>query len=140
MSEIELQGHNLTVVEADGHYVEPFTVRNLFIYSGETYSVLLKADQNPSRNYWITTSIVSRPEKTPPATAVLNYHPNHPRKHPPTPASSNFRPAWNDTRHRLAQSVAIKARKGFLHAPPENSDKVIVLLNTQSKVNGYMRW
>ncbi|CAF2032832.1 unnamed protein product [Brassica napus] len=136
----QIEGHNLTVVEADGHYVEPFTVRNLFIYSGETYYVLLKSDQNPSRNYWITTSIVSRPEKTPPATAVLNYHPNHPRKHPPTPASSNFRPAWNDTRHRLAQSVAIKARKGFLHAPPENSDKVIVLLNTQNKVNGYMRW
>ncbi|KAH0943521.1 hypothetical protein HID58_003158 [Brassica napus] len=136
----QIEGHNLTVVEADGHYVEPFTVRNLFIYSGETYSVLLKADQNPSRNYWITTSIVSRPEKTPPATAVLNYHPNHPRKHPPTPASSNFRPEWNDTRHRLAQSVAIKARKGFAHAPPENSDKVIVLLNTQNKVNGYMRW
>uniref|UniRef100_A0A0D2ZVH2 L-ascorbate oxidase n=1 Tax=Brassica oleracea var. oleracea TaxID=109376 RepID=A0A0D2ZVH2_BRAOL len=135
----QIEGHNLTVVEADGHYVEPFTVRNLFIYSGETYSVLLKADQNPSRNYWITTSIVSRPEKTPPATAVLNYHPNHPRKHPPTPASSNFRPAWNDTRHRLEQSVAIKARKGFLHPPPEYSDEVIVLLNTQNKVNGYMR-
>ncbi|KAG2238661.1 hypothetical protein Bca52824_092055 [Brassica carinata] len=136
----QIEGHNLTVVEADGHYVEPFTVRNLFIYSGETYSVLLKADQNPSRNYWITTSIVSRQEKTSPATAVLNYHNNHPRQRPQTLASSNFRPKWNDTRHRLAQSLAIKAQKGYVQAPPENFDKVIVLLNTQNKVNGYMRW
>ncbi|KAL0720064.1 hypothetical protein Bca4012_069388 [Brassica carinata] len=136
----QIEGHNLTVVEADGHYVEPFTVRNLFIYSGETYSVLLKADQNPSRNYWITTSIVSRQEKTSSASAVLNYHNNHPRQRPQTLASSNFRPKWNDTRHRLAQSLAIKAQKGYVQAPPENFDKVIVLLNTQNKVNGYMRW
>uniref|UniRef100_A0A2N9H721 L-ascorbate oxidase n=1 Tax=Fagus sylvatica TaxID=28930 RepID=A0A2N9H721_FAGSY len=45
----------MTVVEADGHYVEPFVVKNLYIYSGETYSVLIKADQDPSRNYWMTT-------------------------------------------------------------------------------------
>ncbi|PKI31063.1 hypothetical protein CRG98_048546, partial [Punica granatum] len=50
-------GHNMTVVEADGHYVEPFTVKNIFIYSGETYSILVKAEQDPSRNYWMTTSV-----------------------------------------------------------------------------------
>ncbi|XP_023634764.1 L-ascorbate oxidase isoform X2 [Capsella rubella] len=136
----QIEGHNLTVVETDGHYVEPFTVKNLFIYSGETYSVLIKADQNPSRNYWITTSIVSRPANTSQATAVLNYYPNHPRRRPPTPESSNLQPKWNDTRPRLAQSLAIKARRGFVHTPPENSDRVIVLLNTQNEVNGYRRW
>ncbi|KAG7539912.1 Multicopper oxidase type 2 [Arabidopsis thaliana x Arabidopsis arenosa] len=136
----QIEGHNLTVVEADGNYVEPFTVKNLFLYSGETYSVLLKADQNPRRNYWITTSIVSRPATTPPAIAVLNYYSNHPRRRPPTLESSNLLPKWNDTRSRLAQSLAIKARRGFIHAPPENSDKVIVLLNTQNEVNGYRRW
>jgi FtsP/CotA-like multicopper oxidase with cupredoxin domain len=31
----------MTVVEADGHYVKPFVVKNLNIYSGETYSVLI---------------------------------------------------------------------------------------------------
>ena len=44
-----VQGHNMTVVEADGHYVEPFVVQNLFIYSGETYSVIVKADQDPTK-------------------------------------------------------------------------------------------
>ncbi|XP_010531383.1 PREDICTED: L-ascorbate oxidase [Tarenaya hassleriana] len=137
----QIEGHNLTVVEADGHNVEPFTVRNLFIYSGETYSVLLKADQDPKRNYWITTNIVSRRPSTPPATAVLNYYPNHPRRRPPTPSPAiSDLPVWNDTRPRVALSLAIRARRGFVHAPPASSDRVIVLLNTQNEVNGFRRW
>ncbi|KAI7981472.1 L-ascorbate oxidase [Camellia lanceoleosa] len=35
----ETEGHNMTVVDADGHYVELFVVKNLFIYSGEAYPV-----------------------------------------------------------------------------------------------------
>ncbi|KAK4840732.1 hypothetical protein QYF36_016748 [Acer negundo] len=33
----QIEGHNLTVVEADGQYVEPFVTKNLYIYSGETF-------------------------------------------------------------------------------------------------------
>ncbi|KAJ0097153.1 hypothetical protein Patl1_27324 [Pistacia atlantica] len=66
----QIESHNMTVVEADGHYVEPFVVQNLFIYSGETYSVLIKADQDPSRNYWATTNVVSRNATTPPGQAI----------------------------------------------------------------------
>ena len=68
----------MTVVEADGHYVEPFVVKNLFIYSGETYSVLIKADQEPSRNYWMTTNVVSRSPNTTNGLAILNHYLNHP--------------------------------------------------------------
>ncbi|KAF6142635.1 hypothetical protein GIB67_015121, partial [Kingdonia uniflora] len=52
----EIEGHNMTVVEADGHYVKPFMVKNLNIYSGKTYSVLVKADQDASRNYWAASN------------------------------------------------------------------------------------
>uniref|UniRef100_A0A453KPV8 Plastocyanin-like domain-containing protein n=1 Tax=Aegilops tauschii subsp. strangulata TaxID=200361 RepID=A0A453KPV8_AEGTS len=55
-----MQGHEMTVVETDGHYVKPFVVKNLNIYSGETYSVLIKADQDPNRNYWLASNVVSR--------------------------------------------------------------------------------
>ncbi|KAK3411652.1 hypothetical protein EUGRSUZ_I00388 [Eucalyptus grandis] len=136
----QIEGHNMTVVEADGHYVEPIVVQNLFIYSGETYSVLIKIDQEPSRNYWITTNIVGRDAtaKTPPGLAILNYYPNHPKRVPPTDPPAG--PIWNDTAPRLAQSVAIKARQGYVHTPPPKSDRVIVLLNTQNKIDGYIRW
>ncbi|KAG8373336.1 hypothetical protein BUALT_Bualt11G0013600 [Buddleja alternifolia] len=134
----EIEGHNMTVVEADGHYVEPFVVQNLFIYSGETYSVLIKADQNPTRNYWASTKIVSRNSTTPNGLAILNYYPNHPRRSPPT--IPPIGPHWNDIAPRLAQSVAIKARPGFIHPPPQTSDRVIVMLNTQNRINGNVRW
>ncbi|KAF8377272.1 hypothetical protein HHK36_030647 [Tetracentron sinense] len=134
----EIEGHNMTVVEADGHYVEPFVVKNLNIYSGETYSVLVKADQDPSRNYWTAVNVVSRKPVTPTGLGLFNYYPNHPRKSPTTIPPTG--PLWNDTEYRLAQSRAIKARQGYIHPPPVTSDRVIVLLNTQNEIDGYRRW
>ncbi|GKV01687.1 hypothetical protein SLEP1_g14227 [Rubroshorea leprosula] len=108
----QIEGHNMTVVEADGSYVEPFVVQNLFIYSGETYSVLVKADQDPSRNYWITANVVARSPATPPILAILNYYPNSPTKSPQTVPPSG--PAWDDVARRKAQSKAIRARHGYV--------------------------
>ncbi|CAM6012893.1 unnamed protein product [Sphagnum balticum] len=48
-----IENHNMTVVAADSHYVEPFVVDNLDIYSGQSYSVLITANQEPTRNYWV---------------------------------------------------------------------------------------
>ncbi|XP_075653322.1 L-ascorbate oxidase-like [Castanea sativa] len=135
----QIEGHNMTVVEADGHYVEPFVVKNLFIYSGETYSVLIKADQDPSRNYWMTTNVVSRtPVNTSEGLGFLNYYPNHPRRSPPTDPPTG--PIWNDTAPRLNQSLRIKAHRDFIVTPPTTSDRVIVFLNTQNEINGYRHW
>uniref|UniRef100_A0A0R0IQ87 L-ascorbate oxidase n=1 Tax=Glycine max TaxID=3847 RepID=A0A0R0IQ87_SOYBN len=132
------RGHNMTVVEADGHYVEPFVVKNLFIYSGETYSVTVKSDQDPSRNYWITSNVVSRNRSTPAGLGMFNYYPNHPKRSPPTVPPSP--PAWHDVEPRLAQSFSIKARQGYIHKPPTTSDRVIVLLNTQNNISEYRHW
>ncbi|GLT43992.1 hypothetical protein SLA2020_179110 [Shorea laevis] len=134
----QIEGHNMTVVEADGSYVEPFVVQNLFIYTGETYSVLVKANQDPSRNYWITTNVVARSPATPPILAILNYYPNSPTKSPQTVPPSG--PAWNDVARRKAQSKAIRARHGYVLQPPPNSDRVIILLNTQNLINGFFHW
>ncbi|GKV25325.1 hypothetical protein SLEP1_g34780 [Rubroshorea leprosula] len=139
----QIEGHNMTIVEADGYFVEPVVVQNLFIYSGETYSVLVKADQDPSRNYWVTTSIVGRdvsrdPSNTPPGLAIWNYYPNHPRRRPSTGPPTG--PAWNDTAPRKAQSKALRARKGYVHPPPPMSDRVIVFLNTQNQINERRHW
>ncbi|PIN14479.1 Multicopper oxidase [Handroanthus impetiginosus] len=134
----EIEGHNMTVVEADGHYVEPFVVKNLFIYSGETYSVLIKTNQSSTRNYWITAKIVGRNNTTPSGLAVLNYYPNHPKRIPPTPPPVG--PQWDDLAPRLSQSLAIKSHRNFIHPPPQTSDRVIVMLNTQNNISGYRRW
>ncbi|KAL1820367.1 hypothetical protein ACET3Z_015236 [Daucus carota] len=133
----EIEGHNMTVVEADGHYVDPFVVKNLFIYSGETYSVIVKADQDPSRNYWAVSKIVGRESNTTSGLAVINYYPN-PRRDPPTIPPAG--PKWNDTDARRNFSLSIKSHPKFIQSPPQTSDRVIVLLNTQNEINGIRRW
>ena len=45
-----VQNHKLTVVEADGNYVEPFVVDDMDIYSGANYSILLTIDQDTPSN------------------------------------------------------------------------------------------
>ncbi|KAI0740100.1 laccase [Earliella scabrosa] len=47
-----IQGHNMTVIEADGVSLEPITVDSIQIYAGQRYSFILAADQDID-NYWI---------------------------------------------------------------------------------------
>lgn len=118
--------------------MKPFVVKSLNIYSGETYSVLLKADRDPSRNYWAALNVVSRKPSTPTGTAIVNYYPNHPLKPPPTSPPAG--PLWNDTSVRLKQSLAIRSHPDHIHPPPSASDRLILLLNTQNKVDGHTKW
>ncbi|KAL4194759.1 hypothetical protein AMTRI_Chr05g70080 [Amborella trichopoda] len=134
----EPQNHKLVLVEADGSYIQPVTVESLDIYSGETYSLLLHTNQDPSTNYWASASIISRHPKTPPGLAILNYRPNPssllPRSAPPTP------PKWNDTARAIAFARKILADPLRNTNPPASAIHRIVLLNTQNKINGYTKW
>ncbi|TFK59556.1 laccase [Pluteus cervinus] len=47
-----IDGHNLTVIEADGVSVNPYTVDSIQIFAGQRYSFVLNANQ-PVNNYWI---------------------------------------------------------------------------------------
>ncbi|KAL5514274.1 hypothetical protein ACEPAG_2362 [Sanghuangporus baumii] len=47
-----IDGHSLTVIEADGIETEPVTVDSLEIYAGQRYSVVVNANQSVA-NYWI---------------------------------------------------------------------------------------
>ncbi|KAH9968477.1 laccase [Lactifluus volemus] len=47
-----IDGHNMTVIEADGISTQPLLVDSIQIFAGQRYSFVLKADQ-PSDNYWI---------------------------------------------------------------------------------------
>ncbi|OCB87711.1 Cu-oxidase-domain-containing protein [Sanghuangporus baumii] len=48
----QIDGHNLTVIEADGVETDSVTVDSLDIYPGQRYSFVLTADQDVD-NYWI---------------------------------------------------------------------------------------
>lgn len=134
---LAISGHKMVVVEADGNYVEPFEVKDMDIYSGDSYSVLLTADQDPSSNYWISLSVRGRLPKTQPGLAILNYHPNPALKLPISKPPVS--PLWNDYAHSKAFTYKILSLKGTPQ-PPKTADRRIFLLNTQSKLNGYIKW
>ncbi|KAI6103797.1 laccase [Pisolithus croceorrhizus] len=47
-----IDGHNMTIIEADGNEVEPVVVDSLPVFAGQRYSVIVTADQ-PVGNYWM---------------------------------------------------------------------------------------
>lgn len=138
----QIEGHKMIVVEADGNYVEEVELDNLDVYSGETYSVLLRAfDEPPNgvKNFWIASYVRGRLPKTPPGLAILTYGngvASRPSSLPPlSPA------LWNDTDFSLSQSRLFVARKGQgIPRPPTTSDVQVILLNTQNLVDGVTRW
>ncbi|KAG8075471.1 hypothetical protein GUJ93_ZPchr0006g41475 [Zizania palustris] len=135
---VKIQGHKMTVVEADGNHVEPFVVDDIDVYSGESYSVLLKADQRATA-YWISVGVRGRHPKTLPALAILNYTDAPPsslrwRTEPPVT------PAWDDIQRSKNFTYRIKARSDTNEPPPAAADRQIVLLNTQNLMNGHYKW
>ncbi|KAG1762759.1 laccase [Suillus occidentalis] len=72
--QFSVDGHNLTVIEADGELTEPLVVDQLQIYAGQRYSVVLVADK-PVNNYWIrnlpSTAMATYEQGT--NSAILSY-------------------------------------------------------------------
>ncbi|KAK0593225.1 hypothetical protein LWI29_033220 [Acer saccharum] len=133
----EPQGHKMVVVEADGNYVQPFQVEDIDIYSGESYSVLIRTNQEASKNYWISIGVRGRRPQTPQALTLLNYAPTSASKIPFSPPP--ITPTWNDYDHSKSFSNKILALMGS-PKPPRNHDRRIILLNTQNLIDGFTKW
>ncbi|XVF20202.1 hypothetical protein REPUB_Repub11eG0177500 [Reevesia pubescens] len=134
---LAIGGHKMMVVEADGNYVQPFAVDDLDIYSGESYSVLLRTDQLASKNYWISIGVRGREPKTPQGLIILNYFPTSASKLPTS--QPPVTPQWNDYNHSKAFSKSIFALMGSPQ-PPKTHHRRIILLNTQNRINGFTKW
>lgn len=133
-----IQGHKMTVVEADGHYVEPVELENLDVYSGESYSVLIKADQDRTKNYWAAVNVRGRKPNTPTGLAILNYLPNLSTKVRTTPPPPS--PVWNDYAYSKTLAKKFVALTGHEEPPPLKPTRQLILLNTQNKINGFIKW
>ncbi|KAK9166988.1 hypothetical protein Scep_002179 [Stephania cephalantha] len=127
----------MVLVEADGNYVQPVEVDNIDIYSGETYSIIIKTNQNSSMNYWVSVGVRGRKPQTPSGLTILNYNPNPPHKLPSLPPPVS--PAWNDYTYSKSFSNKVLSQIGS-PKPPTSHDRRIYLLNTQNKINGIIKW
>ena len=50
---LHIDGHNFTIIEADGVYMLPQSVEDLYIATGQRYGVLLKTKSTKYKNYAI---------------------------------------------------------------------------------------
>jgi L-ascorbate oxidase len=91
MMDFAIEGHNLTVVEADGHYVSPFEASHMMVNAGERYGVLLKAKElrpgdGQPRDYWV--NVQTRYRALGSGFAVLSYRPSGQPLQPATPTAA----------------------------------------------------
>lgn len=54
---LQFDQHDMTIVEVDGVYITPHTVPQLFMTTGQRYSVIVKAKSNSNKNYAIVASM-----------------------------------------------------------------------------------
>ncbi|TKY50029.1 L-ascorbate oxidase [Spatholobus suberectus] len=134
---LAISNHKLVVVEADGNYVQPFAVDDMDIYSGESYSVLLRTDQDPNKNYWLSIGVRGRKPNTPQGLTILNYKTISASVFPTSPPP--ITPLWNDFERSKAFTKKIIAKMGTPQ-PPKRSDRKVFLLNTQNRVDGFTKW
>ncbi|KAJ8426499.1 hypothetical protein Cgig2_009679 [Carnegiea gigantea] len=134
---VGIGNHKMVVVEADGNYVQPFAVDDLDIYSGESYSVLITTDQDPTKNYWISVGVRARQPGAPPALTILNYKTTSASKLPTV--SPPITPAWNDFNRSKSFTKKIFALMGS-PKPPKTHHRRIILLNTQNRMDGTIKW
>ncbi|KAM7528272.1 hypothetical protein LguiB_031682 [Lonicera macranthoides] len=134
---LAIGNHKMTVVEADGNYLHPFTVDDIDVYSGESYSVLFNTDQNPSKNYWISVSVRGRQPGTPQGLTILNYRTVSASKLPQSPPP--VAPLWNNYTHSKSFTTKLRSLAGT-PTPPPTHNRRILLLNTQNLINGFTKW
>ncbi|KAK7320495.1 hypothetical protein VNO77_30019 [Canavalia gladiata] len=134
---LAIGNHKMVVVEADGNYVQPFTVDDIDIYSGESYSVLVTTNQDPKNNYWISVGVRGRKPETPQGLTILNYKTISASIFPTSPPP--ITPQWDDFKRSKAFSQKMIGLMGTPQ-PPHYYDRRIHLLNTQNLVDGYVKW
>ncbi|KAI0923400.1 laccase [Taiwanofungus camphoratus] len=66
-----IDGHNMTIIEAEGENTEPLLIDSVQIFAAQRYSFVLEADQ-PINNYWIRAVPDTAPA-TPNGLAILRY-------------------------------------------------------------------
>ena len=155
-----VQGHNLTIVAADGVPIEPLNVGSCFdINLGQRYDVLMTADAAPG-SYWVVGQANYRPA-SPNGYAVLRYDTPDAPALPPDPAPSGHpvapwgpdeinrlkMPAWLAGRAEPPPDVDVRA---VAHIPtpnattlelPPRSTRFVFINNTQPILpTGQVRW
>ncbi|KAI4372298.1 hypothetical protein MLD38_010544 [Melastoma candidum] len=138
-----IQGHKMKLVEVEGSHTLQNTYDALDIHLGQSYSVLVTADQ-PAKDYYVTVSSrFTTPVLT--STAVLHYSNSHVGVSGPVPGGPTNEIAWSleqarSIRWNLTASGPRPNPQGSYHYGLIKTSRTIVLANSAPIINGKRRY
>jgi len=140
-----IANHNMTIVRAEGTYVEPLTLDSLDINVAQRYSVLVTMDQAPATSYWMSTVVRHRPGVM--GHAYLQYDNAPPPSEEDDPMADHVDP---DDMEAGPLLDALLKGKGEMEGLPNSDilgpdivpDRFIVFVGTQTRLadTNQLRW
>ncbi|QCE16734.1 L-ascorbate oxidase [Vigna unguiculata] len=138
-----IQNHKMKLVEVEGTHTVQTTYSSLDVHVGQSYSVLVTADQ-PAQDYYIVAS--SRfSYKVLTTTAVLRYSNSAGPVSGPPPGGPTIQIDWSlnqarSIRTNLTASGPRPNPQGSYHYGLINTSRTIVLASSAGQVNGKQRY
>uniref|UniRef100_A0A7C9DKF2 Ferroxidase n=1 Tax=Opuntia streptacantha TaxID=393608 RepID=A0A7C9DKF2_OPUST len=138
-----IQGHKMKLVEVEGTHTLQTTFSSLDVHVGQSYSVLVTADQPAKDYYVVVSSRFTSPVLT--TTGILHYANSAGPASGPIPGGPTIQIDWS-----LNQARAIRTNltasgprpnpQGSYHYGMINTTRTIRLQNTAGQVNGRQRY
>ncbi|KAL6567506.1 hypothetical protein OROGR_001174 [Orobanche gracilis] len=138
-----IQGHNMKLVEVEGSHTLQNTYTSLDVHLGQSYSVLVTADQ-PAKDYYVVVS--SRfTSKVLTTTAILHYHNSFTKAFGPLPGGPTTQIDWSlnqarTIRRNLTASGPRPNPQGSYHYGLIKPARTIILANSAPYINGKQRY
>ncbi|KAA8537444.1 hypothetical protein F0562_026869 [Nyssa sinensis] len=138
-----IQNHKMTLVEVEGTHTLQTTYSSLDVHVGQSYSVLITADQPGQDYYIVVSSRFTTPVLT--TTGVLHYSNSAGPVSGPPPGGPTIQIDWSlnqarSVRTNLTASGPRPNPQGSYHYGLINTTKTIRLANSAGQVNGKQRY
>ncbi|KAL6209179.1 hypothetical protein ACLB2K_020122 [Fragaria x ananassa] len=138
-----IQGHQMKLVEVEGTHTVQTTYDSLDVHVGQSYSVLITADQAPQDYYIVTSTRFTSKVLT--STAVLHYSNSGRQVSGPIPGGPTIQTGWSLSQARtirtnLTASGPRPNPQGSYHYGLVNVSRTIRLSSSAAQVNGKQRY
>ncbi|KAK9133353.1 hypothetical protein Scep_012881 [Stephania cephalantha] len=138
-----IQGHTMKLVEVEGSHTLQNIYSSLDVHLGQTYSVLVTADQPPKDYYVVASTRFTNPVLT--TTAILHYANSAGAVSGPPPGGPTIQIDWSlnqarSIRWNLTASGPRPNPQGSYHYGLINTTRTIRLANSAPIINGKQRY
>ncbi|KAI9128120.1 hypothetical protein K1719_001113 [Acacia pycnantha] len=138
-----IQGHDLKLVEVEGTHTVQATYSSLDVHVGQSYSVLITADQTPKDYYMVVSTRFTSKVLT--STATLHYSNSQQPVSGPIPVGPTTQIDWSiqqarSIRTNLTASGPRPNPQGSYHYGLVNVSRTIIVESSAAQVQGKQRY